>query len=256
MDEVQDLFSEFERQVGEITSHAQQVHKIDFSAKLRNGTYFNFSYNSDTYNRKFNQEGKRSYNPGSVFNAVVDIVGSSAAITLLVILALVIKGRPAGFGKAQILVLLSYSCFTAFFIISSLYHLFNRESEVRFVFYNVKETLKVLALGCANIALSMLASFETSSSVLFFTLLIGSVSILLLSLGTQGGAKASLAFCVVLPYLPLYANLTLSSVTTATLFGLWSLVSLVAKPGIRIKSNSTLAIIGILSLLLNLLALL
>lgn len=251
MDDLTKLFSEFERQVGEITSHAKQVHKLDFSAKLRNGTYFNFSYNSDTYNRKLNSEGKHPYAPASVFNAVVDILGSVVSAVLLILLAVAIHNTPLGFVKETSLVILTFSLFTSCFIISALYHLFDRTSGARFVFSNVFEALKILSISFGNVALAMLASPEKASSVLLFTLVIGASAALLLSLGTQGGARASLAFCILLPYLPLFAFSSLALLTTATLFALWSLVGLIAKSNLRIKSNTTFALIGVISLALN-----
>lgn len=254
MDDLNKLFSEFERQVGEITSHASQVHKLDFSAKLRNGTYFNFTYNSDTYNRKLSSEGKHPYRPASAFNAVVDILGALVSLVILIFLVISINKSPLGFVKPTVLIILSYSLFASCFIISALYHLFDRSSGARFVFSNVLEALKILALAFANVAIAILASPEKSSLVLLFTLLIGATAALLLSLGTQGGARASLAFCIVLPYLPLYALSNLALLTTATLFGLWSLVGLIAKSNLRIKSNTTFGLIGVLSLGLNFLA--
>ncbi|HKL58481.1 MAG TPA: hypothetical protein VJ863_01170 [Sphaerochaeta sp.] len=256
MDDLNTLFSEFERQVGEITSHAQQVHKLDFTAKLRNGTYFNFSYNSDTFNRKLSSEGKHPYAPASVFNAVVDILGSLVSSIILVLLAITIHRSAMGFIQPTVLIILSFSLFTSCFILNALYHLFDRTSGARFVFSNVAEALKILSLSFANVALAMLTSPAKASLVLLFTLLVGATAALLLSLGTQGGGRASLAFCILLPYLPLYAETSLALLTTATLFGLWSLVALIAKSNLRIKSNTTFALIGVVSLALNFLPLL
>ncbi len=256
MDDLTKLFSEFERQVGEITSHAKQVHKLDFSAKLRNGTYFNFSYNSDTYNRKLNSEGKHPYAPASVFNAVVDILGSVVSAAILILLAIAINKSELGFVKETVLIILTFSLFTSCFIISALYHLFDRTSGARFVFSNIFEALKILSLSFANVALAMLASPAKSSSVLLFTLVIGATAALLLSLGTQGGARASLAFCIALPYLPLFAFSSLALLTTATLFALWSLVGLIAKSNLRIRSNTTFGLIGVIALGMNFLPLL
>ncbi len=256
MDDLNKLFSEFERQVGEITSHASQVHKLEFSAKLRNGTYFNFSFNSDTYNRQLSNEGKHPYTPASVFNAVVDILGSLVSLAVLVFLAITINKSKLGFIQPTVFIILAFCLFTACFIISALYHLFDRTSSARFVFSNVREALKILALAFSNVALATLANPTKASLVLLFTLLLGATAALLLSLGTQGGARASLAFCIALPYLPLYSLSNLALLTTATLFGLWSLVGLIAKTNLRIKSNTTFALIGVLSLGLNFFALL
>ncbi len=256
MDDLNKLFSEFERQVGEITSHAQQVHKLDFTAKLRNGTYFNFSYNSDTYSRKLNSEGKHPYTPASVFNAVVDMLGAVVSVVILIFLAIAINRSQKGFVQPTVLIILSFSLFTSCFVINALYHLFDRSSGARFVFSHVMEALKILSLAFANVALAMLTSPAKASLVLLFTLLVGATAALLLSLGTQGGARASLAFCIVLPYLPLFAVTSLPLLTTATLFGLWSLVGLVAKSNLRIKSNTTFALIGVVSLALNFMPLL
>ncbi len=256
MDDLNKLFSEFERQVAEITSHASQVHKLDFSAKLRNGTYFNFSYNSDTYKRKLNSEGKHPYTPASVFNAVVDILGSLVSLAILVFLAIAIKRSELGFVTPTVLIILTFSLFAFCFVMNALYHLFDATSGARFVFSNVMQALKILSLSFANVALSMLVSPEKASLVLLFTLLVGATAALLLSLGTQGGSRASLAFCILLPYLPLYAVTSLALLTTATLFALWSLVGLIAKTNLRIRSNTTFALIGVLSLGMNFLSLL
>ena len=256
MDDLNTLFSEFERQVGEITSHAQQVHKLDFTAKLRNGTYFNFTYNSDTFNRKLNSEGKHPYTPASVFNAVVDILGSLVSVTMLVLLTIAINNSHMGFVQPTVFIILSFSLFTSCFVINALYHLFDRTSGARFVFSNIMEALKILALAFSNVAIAMLAQPAKASLVMLFTLLVGATAALLLSLGTQGGARASLAFCIALPYIPLFAVVSLPLLTTATLFGLWSLVGLVAKSNLRIRSNTTFALIGVVSLALNFLPLL
>ncbi len=256
MDDLNTLFSEFERQVGEITSHAQQVHKLDFTAKLRNGTYFNFSYNSDTYNRKLTSEGKHPYTPASVFNAVVDILGTIVSTVILVFLAIAIHRSTMGFVQPTVLIILTFSLFTSCFVMNALYHLFDRSSGARFVFSHVAEALKILSLSFSNIALAMLTSPEKASLVLLATLIVGASAALLLSLGTQGGGRASLAFCILLPYLPLYAGTSLALLTTSTLFGLWSLIALIAKRNLRIRSNTTFALIGVVSLALTFLPLL
>ena len=249
MDELTKLFSDFENQVTEITSHAQQVHKIDFSAKLMNGTVFNFRYNSDTFNRQ--EKGKQPYAPASVFNAVVDILGAVVSLVLLIYLCVFIHKQNLPFESTAGLVILSFSFFIGCFVITALFHLFNRESPARLVFYNIMEALKILALGTANISLALLSNPLAVNPILLSTLLVGATAFLLLAAGTQVGAKASLAFTTLLPYLPLYANLSFAGLTTATLFGLWSLVAMVAKPSLRVKSNTTFAVIGVLALGIN-----
>lgn len=249
MDELTKLFSDFENQVTEITSHAQQVHKIDFSAKLMNGTIFSFRYNSDTFNRE--EKGKQPYSPASVFNAVVDIVGAVTSLVLLIYLCVFIHNHHLPFDRSASLIILSYSFFICCFVLTALFHLFNKESPARLVFYNVMEACKVLALGTANIGIALLTDPITMNPILLATLLVGATALLLLSAGTQVGAKASLAFTTLLPYLPLYAKLSFTGLTTATLFGLWSLVAIIAKPSLRVKSNTTFALIGVLALGIN-----
>lgn len=251
MEDIDALFSEFERQVGEITSHAKQVHKLDFSAKLINGTSFNFSYNRDTFQRQMEGENKQPYNPLSIFNAVVDILGFFTSITILVLGAIFLKKQEIGFTLTTLFFLLSMSFFATSFVLSALFHLFNQDSRAPVVFSSVKEALRILAFGMTNFSLLTLVSTKHTSVVVFGTLLLGSTAAFLLSLRTQGGARASFLCSFVIPYLPLIAMASLPLITTAILLSLSSLVSLVTNRTLKIHSNTTFTLIGICSLALT-----
>jgi hypothetical protein len=253
MDELTNVFADFKRQVDEIAGHAQQVYRVDFSAKLKNGTSFNFTYNSDTFNRS--RKDRQRYRPASVFNAVVDIIGGSTAIFLLVFLLVGLSGRIPGVSVSPLWSVLAFSFFIAYFIISSLYHLFDMDSPARQVFSNLSEALKVISLSAANICTVLLADPGRLPMAVLATLVIAATSLLFLSMGTRGSSKASLAFTTLLPYVSLMGTFSLASVGSATLFALWSLVNLLLDHRQKARTNTVFAIMGMVALALHWLSL-
>ncbi|AEV28160.1 putative membrane protein, hemolysin III [Sphaerochaeta pleomorpha str. Grapes] len=249
MDELTNVFADFQKQVKEISDHAPQVHKIEFSAKLKNGTSFNFNFNSDTFNRQPRSE--RNYKPVSVFNAIVDIIGASGAIFLLVYLIITIETYHPTFGSSAIWSILAFSFFIAFFTISSVYHLFDKDSPVQPVFYSVSESLKIVTLASVNICYVLLVNPEKFIPAVLGTLGLAAASFLFLSIGTHGGLRASLAFTTLLPFVSLLGKITLLSVSTAILLALWSLINLLVKPSQKVRTNTVFAIMGMISLALN-----
>lgn len=249
MDELTDIFADFQKQVKEIADHAPQVHKIDFSAKLKNGTSFNFNFNSDTFNKQ--PRGERNYRPSSVFNAVIDIIGASGAIFLLVYLIVTMERYQKSYALSAVWSILTFSFFIAFFTISCIYHLFDRESAVKPVFYSVSESLKIVTLASVNICYVMLVNPDKLIPSVLGTLGIAAASFLFLSMGTHGSLRASLAFTTLLPFVSLLGKVNLLTVSTATLLALWSLINLLAKPSEKVRTNAVFAIMGMIALALN-----
>jgi predicted membrane channel-forming protein YqfA (hemolysin III family) len=249
MDELTNVFADFQRQVKEISEHAQQVHKIEFSAKLKNGTFFTFNYNSDTFNRE--AKGKRKYSPTSIFNAIIDIIGAFGAIFLLVYLILTVEIYRQNFGFSSVWGILTFSFFIAFFVVSSLYHLFDKDSPALAVFCNIFESLKIITLCSANICYILLVNPDKMIPVVLGSLGFAAASFLFLSMGTHGSLRASLLFTTILPFISLIGKVSLLSFSTASLLGLWSLVNLVAKPTEKARTNTVFAIMGMIALALN-----
>ncbi|WP_320129341.1 hypothetical protein [uncultured Sphaerochaeta sp.] len=249
MDELTNVFADFQKQVQEISDHAQQVHRVEFFAKLKNGTSFNFSFNSDTFNRL--ESGKRTYRPVSIFNAIIDIIGGSAAIFLLVYYVIVLEEHSASFLPASLWSIVTFCFFIGSFVVSCLYHLFDRESSVRHVFSTVAEALKIITLALVNISSVLLMNPAKIIPALLGTLLFAAMAFLFLSMGTQGGSRASLSFAVMLPFIALMGQITMLTVSTAILFALWSLVNLLASSSLRARTITIFAIMGMLTFAMN-----
>ena len=239
MDELQQVFTDFENQVHEIASHANQVSKVNFKAELKNGTSFNFIFNADSFARR--QGNQSEGRPLSISNAIVDIVGASAAITLLLVLLLIER-------RTEITLLLSYALFISYFTLSAMFHFFRRESRTHMVFYYLKETSKIISLAMVNIIhIGPLYTLNRSLSLILVAL-----SLLMLSGRTKLSLQVSLALASLLPFISLLGSFSLDTLVRCTLFSLWSCISLAAKSDSRMNSNSIFALIGLLALSIEL----
>jgi len=240
MNELNTVFSDFQKRIQEIANHAEDVQYLDFKARLKNGTAFEFHYDMDSFAKQ--TQPKKAYRPASIFNAIVDILGGLISIGLLVYL-LIIAQQPLPASAV-----LTYCFFIAYFSVSTFYHFFDKSSRANPVFYNLSQTMKILGLGMANIGIATINNSTNLNPVLFPSLILSALCLLLLSGGTKASLSASMSFAILLPFIALLNRFTFDCFATATLFGLWSFGNLVAKPELRIKSNSIFALVGLLSL--------
>lgn len=246
--EISQLFSDFKEHVIDITEHADQIHRIDFSAKLKNGTSFAFNYNSDQWMRKASPEAKREssrYAPASPFNAIVDIVGALVAIALMIIVAININKLPV-FGVTGVLSVFVFTLYICYFVIAAIFHLFPCESQVRGVFLHLTTAFKIITLLLINMLGAILLPGSPYSSVLIFvSIFVAALALFMLSFGTKGGGRASLVFSTAIPFLLfiIYPNMPEASIATllpllipeAIMSGLWSFLPLVLPSTIRGK---------------------
>ncbi|MFA6844308.1 MAG: hypothetical protein WCR02_01140 [Sphaerochaetaceae bacterium] len=230
MQKIDELFQNFKEQVDQICQHNEGVENLHFNAKLKNGTSFNFNYSSELYRKSM--EKKEPYQPLSVFNSIVDIIG--AAITLFFVFV--------SFTNLPIAIL--FLCLLACFIFSCLNHLFDiNVHRPHIIFTNLGEACKVVALSCLNYAVASLYQYQISV-VLISTLIIGALALLFLSMQTRMAQKASLAMCILLPFVCLFAKANTLSVSTSILYALWSAGNLILGQKTKASSNTIFAIMA------------
>jgi predicted membrane channel-forming protein YqfA (hemolysin III family) len=260
--ELRNLFEDFKGHVIDISEHADQVHRVDFSAKLKNGTAFSFNFNSDQWMRKVSPETKRAssrYAPAAPFNAVVDIVGALIAIALMIIVAINIDKLPT-FGVTGVLSVFIFTLYICYFILAAIFHLFPEESQVRSVFQHLTSAFKIITLLLGNMLGAILLDGIPYSFVLIFvSILVAALALFTLSFGTKGGGRASLFFSTGLPFLLfiIYPNIPGQYATTLLPFlipetimlGLWSFLPLILPSKIsgkvsRGRTNNIFPIMG------------
>lgn len=234
------LFDDFKEHVIDIAEHADQVHRVDFSAKLKNGTAFSFNFNSDQWMRKVSPETKRAssrYAPAAPFNAIVDIVGALIAIALMIIVAININKLPT-FGVAGVLSVFVFTLYICYFVLAAIFHLFPEESQVRSVFLHLTSAFKIITLLLGNmLGAILLDGIPYSFIMIFVSIFVAALALFMLSFGTRGGSRASLFFSAALPFLLfiIYPNIPVQYGTTLLPFlipetimlGLWSFLPLI-----------------------------
>lgn len=259
---LEELFSDFKEQVIDISDHADQVYRLDFAARLKNGTAFSFNFNSDQWARKASmQEAPETgkYSPASPFNAVLDIIGALIAIALMISMIVHLRTLPT-FGVVGTLHVLVFSLFTAYFVLASLFHLFPCGHQIRTVFLNLTMAFKIVTLLLINILTAILIPGVPNSLILIFiSIFVAALALFLLSLGTKGGGNVSLACASVIPFLLfiIYPNFPPEDVVLllpylipeAIMLGLWSFLPLILPSKIsgktaQGKTNNIFPIMG------------
>ena len=183
--EKKEMFEEFKGRVDEILDHYEELERLSFTARLRNGTRFAFDFDIDSFNR--NEERGRTRTPSrpvSVFNAVIDIIASVMAICLLIV--------NVAHSDASAATVLAFTSAIVLFAVR-VYHLFDER---------MARTVKVLFLvrmGLLSLTYALVSgavvSLSGGSALLAFpvTLLFASLALFLTSLGTSGGFRAASA---------------------------------------------------------------
>lgn len=235
MKDLETVFKEFQNQVEEISSHAQQVQDLVFRAHLKNGTSFRFTYDAERFAK---QQGERIHaHPLSVFNGILDIVAALLAITLLVV--------QLSLDFENIFLLLCFASFILTFSLSSLFHFFEPDTRSHLVFLNLREIAKLMSLFLVNISIAYSFAPLSLIGVRSISLLLVAASLLLLSGRTQLSQRVSYLLSSLLPFVSLLSQIGMESLLRVFVFSFWSLVALLFRKESRMHSSSIFALIGL-----------
>lgn len=238
-DEIKILFEDFNKQVNEISQHSDKVKKLNFSCSLLNGTSFKFNYNINKH-----YKSGSPYKPAAIFNAILDII--SAIISLVFLLLYfseyfqITKSNQAI--NLFIITLLSFSI--TFFVLRSVYHLFQSTSSVRNPLFRASEAIKISILLNINILVSVIYKINNITLVIFLSFVVCSLALLSMGIGTQGAFKIEMLLTTVLPLFMLVSSTNLAIVASSILLAFSSFIYVLLE-GREAKTNSIFSILGI-----------
>jgi hypothetical protein len=233
MDDLTHVFDEFQQQVAEISSHADEVHSLLFRAELKNGTTFNFSYNADRFGPK------TTYQPLSIFSGVLDIAGALTTIAVLTLLIL------RGFTFP---LLLSLSLATSTLIFSALYNFWHRGRKTAMILFHLKEIFRLLCFATLSIGVAALTGSGGRRLLWGTLLLLAALTILFRSARTTLSEQVSIVLCAVLPLLLLTSLWSIEGCLAVLLFSLSSLLPLFRRDEKTFSSTAVLFVAGFLLL--------
>jgi channel protein (hemolysin III family) len=232
----QQTFIEFERMTKEIMEHKDQIEKIDFSSRLKNGTRFTFAYNLRGQERKKKANGKLDQT--ALFNGIFDIIAIGISIALLTILVIYSHGaRKDG-------LVVTYSLFGSTLIIynlfSALFHFFSNMSSTRQIFEKLKSMFQFFVVIGAFTPVYLQFIKDPKDLLLFMTILVmGAIGIFFTYTDTQSSRLVSRILCgimplVILTILPTFSRSFGSEATillgfSSLLYALWGISPLLWK---------------------------
>jgi hypothetical protein len=228
-------FADFSGKVQEICQHYDQVEDMKFTANLKNGTTFRFKFDAEEYDKA--KEEKRPYKPVSVFNSIIDMIGAGLSIAGIVVL------------HGNLIALLASSFLFCVFAFSAIGHLLDEgRTRSRLVFANLEEAFKVIFLCLYNGMFASSTQYHFSALVTV-TLLLGALSLLLLSIQTKGAGTASKLVSAMIPCFSMLSVFSLFTLASSLLFSLWSLLSVVLGER-KAAGNTIFAVIGMIMTIL------
>jgi hemolysin III len=194
--DTQKTFVEFERMTKEIMEHTDQIEKIDFSSRLKNGTRFTFAYNLRRQERKKKANGKLDHS--ALFNGIFDIIAIGISIALLTIL--IIYGH--GDHKDSLVVTFSLfgSALIMYNLFSALFHFFSNISSTQQTFEKLKSMFQFFVVIGAFTPIYLQFINDPKGLLLFMTILvIGAVGIFFTYTDTQSSRLVSRILSGIMP---------------------------------------------------------
>lgn len=196
MGEKRELFNELKEKVDQMVNHSDDVVEVHFIAKLKNKSKLEFNYDEEVEKRLL--KGKTIYKPISVFNSIIDMLASIASITFLVLACVFFLN---GTGLQNTFITNSFAFWIAYFVFSSVYHLFNRNNYSKNVLFAIKQYLLILSFSVT--AFCSLAIYSGPFLSYFAIGIFAAVSIFFTAINTKGGQDASNVVLAIMSFLPL-----------------------------------------------------
>lgn len=250
--ELDALFSDFKKQVNDISEHSDKVHKLNFNCTLDNGTGFKFNYDKDKYNK---DKEPTSYKPATTFNAIVDIISAVASITFLVLFLINrFNFNYTTTNLTNILFTLIIILAISFFVIRAIYHLFHVTSNVRDPLFRTSEAIKIAILVSLNILVSIIYNVKAINIVIFTSFILSALSLLCFGICTKLSIKIAMFFSSILPFLMLVSSLNSDLIYASIILCISSLIYIFVNNK-EAKTNSIFMFLGICLIFLNFLIL-
>ena len=193
LEEIRDLF-------GMIIDHTDQIQNVKLNVKMKNGAHIKYAFDRKKWERK-QVKDKRSSRPISdIFNAVIDIVGITVSIAVLVLLS-VFYG-PLHMPDFLVVHIAYGSLLVLYFFFSSMYHFMDETYAARQFFFMLTSTLQFIVVGVSFITINAKFIGGSLGTMLYFAVvLIGIVGLFLAGRNTKLSRKVSTAFLIAMAWL-------------------------------------------------------
>ena len=138
------IFDEVKQIFSMILDHHEDLERLDFSARMKNGAVIRYNFDR----KKIERQKERELQPRGrreIFNAVLDIVGIAVSISFLVLLLVY------GIARGSVTQIIAFSAYgtllVLYFLVSTLYHFLTDIMKLKDVFLRLVELFTYFLLA-------------------------------------------------------------------------------------------------------------
>lgn len=193
LDEIREIFNL-------ILDHSEDVSRMRFEARMKNGSSFRYSFDRQKWERELQKENLPRRESNQLINAILDVIGIAAAVAILVILVVfaVIESQT----EAILYYSISWALAISYYLFSAMYNFLSPAHTAREFFFNFRSILLFLTLTAFFLPLYLVyLPSSPGNGFLGSVLLLCVIGLYFNGLNTKGGRKMAALAGILLSWL-------------------------------------------------------
>jgi predicted membrane channel-forming protein YqfA (hemolysin III family) len=193
LDEIREIFNL-------ILNHSEDVSRMRFEARMKNGSTFRYSFDRQKWERELLKENLPKRETNQLINAILDVTGIAAAVAILVIL--VVFSVIAGETEVILYYGISWALAILYYLFSALYNFLSPAHTAREFFFKFRSILLFLTLTAFFMPLYVVyLPSNPGTGFLGGVLILCVIALYFNGLNTQGGRKMAALSGILLSWL-------------------------------------------------------
>ncbi len=184
--------------------HSEDVSKIRFEARMKNGAAFKYSFDRQKWEKELQKDKIPKRESNQLINAILDVVGIAAAVSILVLLATLagIGGKSAEAASYSV----GGGLLILYFLFSAIFNFLTPGHTARDFFFRFRGILLFLTMAGFYLPLFLVYTGGTSGATFVGIMLLFSlVGLYMFGLNTKGARKTAGIFGILLSWIPVAA---------------------------------------------------
>ena len=187
-----------------ILDHSEDVSRIRFEARMKNGAAFRYQFDRQKWEKEQQKDKVPKRESNQLINAILDVVGIAAGISILVILVVFagIKAGPTEVATYSI----SGALLIIYFLFSAIFNFLPPSHTARDFFFRFRGILLFLTMAGFYLPLFLLYTGSTAGATFVGIMLLCSlIGLYMFGINTKGARKLAGAAGILLAWTPIAA---------------------------------------------------
>ena len=197
LDEIREIFNL-------ILEHSEDVSRMRFEARMKNGSSFRYSFDRQKWERELQKENLPRRETNQLINAILDVLGIGIAVAILVIL--VVFAAVSGKTEGILYYSISWALAILYYLFSALYNFLSPAHTAREFFFKFRSILLFLTLSGFFLPLYLIyLPANPGTGLMGGVLLLCVAGLYFNGLNTRGGRRMAAISGILLSWLSVIA---------------------------------------------------